>query len=142
MQNVGTTAKAQVFSFLDQWRAFAEHASSEAQRAFSTQLQHLCAAADTLCDSLGADAAACLQRDAKMADTVRALDRDTAALKSEVSAALAQYRVEDSQVRNVMQALKNRTVETARKTVAMQRDLRQGASKHQSKELLNALKHM
>lgn len=139
---MGSGAKAQVFSFLDQWRAFAEHSSSEAQRAAHAQLEPVCASADALCSDLGADAATCLQRDANMAETVRTLEQHSVALNKEVQAALSAHRAEEAAVRNELAALRNRTLDTARKTMAMHKDLHQSKHKHQNKELLQALKQM
>ena len=129
-------------SFLDQWRGFVEQSCGELQRAVSGQLDNLCAAADTLCEGLGADAELFTQRDGELERDLQHIEQEAGALRAEVTAAVNQYKTEEAKARNDVLALKQRALDTAKKTIAMHKDVRHHSSKQHNQELLKALKEM
>jgi hypothetical protein len=141
-KNIGTSAKAQVSSFLDQWRTFTEQSCGELQRSVNAQLENLCAQADTLCAALGQDVDLYAQKDHDMGQDLQLLEKDTTALKTEISTAVSQCRSEEATAKNEVTALRNRALETARKTLSMHKDVRGHSGKQQSLELLRALREV
>ena len=129
-------------SFLQQWRSYAESTSTELHRGVNASLEALCGTADTLCATLGTEAQALLERDAARDKDLLNVEHETAALRSELTTALTQYKQEDAQVRVELQALRNRTLETAKKTFSMHKDSKSSSSKQHKQELLKALQAM
>ena len=128
--------------FLDQWRSFTEHSAAELKRSANMQLENLCTSADTLCEALGKDVELYTQRDQEQTRDLQGLERDVTALKTEINTAVSQCRAEEAALRTEIMGLKNRALDTAKKTMSMHKDSRHHTSKQQNKELLDALKQM
>jgi hypothetical protein len=135
-------ATAQVTSFLEQWKSFAENSCSGLQQSLNAQLESLCSSADTLAEDLGRDNDSFLHKDHVAEQELQNIEQEAVALRAEVNSAAGQYRTEETKLKNELSAMKIKVLDTAKKAISMHRDVSKQSNKNQNKELLKALKNM
>lgn len=109
------------------------------QRTVNIKLETICASADSLCERLGKDAEVWIKRDKDKLDQIRCIEQDIVSLRGEVNSTVNTYRTEESKLRTDVLALKKSTMDTAKKTLNMHKDVRDHSSKKNNAELLRAL---